>query len=71
MECLDCQGTMKRETAPVHGDRTGDHLTFDPVPAWVCGQCGEVPCEDPELEALQEIIQTRAQQTPETPLVPA
>jgi YgiT-type zinc finger domain-containing protein len=62
---------MRRATAPFHVDRKGYHLTFDTVPAWVCVQCGEVYFEDTELEAIQEVIQTIEQQTPETMLVPA
>ena len=71
MECMYCQGTMKRDTAPFHVDRKGYHLTFDAVPAWVCRQCGEVYFEDTEIETIQEVIQTIEQQTPEMMLVPA
>jgi hypothetical protein len=34
-------------------------------------RCGEIYFEDTEIEAIQEVIQTIEQQTPETMLVPA
>ncbi len=70
MECMYCQGTMKRDIAPFHVDRKGYHLTFDVVPAWVCIQCGEVYFEDTKIGAIQEVIQTIEQQTHEMMLVP-
>ena len=39
--------------------------------AWVCVQCDEVYFEATEIEAIQEIILTIEQQTPEMMLVPA
>ena len=56
MKCLQCQGTMKRGTAPFHVDRKGYHLLFDEVPAWVCSQCGEPYFEESEVESIQEAI---------------
>jgi YgiT-type zinc finger domain-containing protein len=57
MKCMHCQGEMKRGTAPFHIDRQEYHLTLDAVPAWVCQQCGEVYFDEPEVDAIQEIIQ--------------
>jgi YgiT-type zinc finger domain-containing protein len=54
---MHCQGEMKRGTAPFHIDRQEYHLTLDAVPAWVCQQCGEVYFDEPEVDAIQEIIQ--------------
>ncbi len=54
---MHCQGNMKKETAPVHIDRKGYHLTLDAVPAWVCQQCGEVYFDEAEVDSIQEIIQ--------------
>ncbi|MHB8765191.1 MAG: YgiT-type zinc finger protein, partial [Deferrisomatales bacterium] len=31
-------------------------LVFDAVPSWVCTQCGEVYLEEPEVEAIQDAI---------------
>ena len=57
MTCIHCRGRMKRSKGPFHVDRNGDHLRFDTVPAWVCGQCGEVYFEEREVEAMQSAIE--------------
>ena len=56
MECMYCKGKMERGTAPFHVDRNGYHLVFDKVPAFVCGQCGEVYFDEPEVDSIQEAI---------------
>ena len=56
MNCSHCKGEMKRGTAPFHVDRKGYHLVLDAVAAWVCTQCGEVYFEEPEVDAIQEVI---------------
>ena len=56
MKCSHCKGEMKRGTAPFHVDRKGYHLVLDAVAAWVCTQCGEVYFEEPEVDAIQEVI---------------
>ncbi len=56
MNCSHCKGKMKRGTAPFHVDRKGYHLVLDAVAAWVCTQCGEVYFEEPEVDAIQEVI---------------
>ena len=33
MNCIHCQGQMKRSNAPFYVDRNGYHLVFDTVPA--------------------------------------
>jgi len=56
MNCIHCQRGMKRGVAPFHVDRDGYHLLLDPVPAWVCDQCGEAYFEESEVEAIQRAI---------------
>jgi YgiT-type zinc finger domain-containing protein len=56
MNCMYCQGKMKRGIAPFHIDRKGYHLTLDRIPAWVCTQCGEVYFGEHEVEAIQEVL---------------
>ena len=56
MNCSHCKGKMKRGTAPFHVDRKGYHLVLDAVAAWVCTQCGEIYFEEPEVDAIQEVI---------------
>ena len=58
MKCLFCQGQLRKGTAPFHVDRKGCHLTLDRVPAWVCGQCGEVLFDESEVEAVQNLIRS-------------
>ncbi|HPO12580.1 MAG TPA: YgiT-type zinc finger protein [Candidatus Hydrogenedentes bacterium] len=55
MNCMHCQGEMKRATAPFHIDRKGCHVMLDSVPAWVCTQCGEAYFEEREVGAIQEL----------------
>ena len=57
MNCIHCHGQMKRGSAPYHIDRSGYHLLFDTVPAWVCGQCGEAYFEEREVNTLQRVMQ--------------
>jgi len=58
MKCLQCRGTMERGVAPFHTDRNGYHLLFDEVPAWVCGQCGEVLFGEHEVETIQRALES-------------
>jgi len=51
-----CQGQMVRGAAPFHIDRKGYHLLLDSIPAWVCGQCGEVYFEEAEVDSIQAVI---------------
>ena len=62
MKCIHCHGDMKSATAPFHVVRHGYDLLLDAVPAWVCGQCGEVYFESREVEAIQETIRVLDQQ---------
>jgi len=39
-------------------NRRGYHLLIDEVPAWVCGQCGEVYFEGDEVDAIQDLVKT-------------
>ena len=56
MTCIHCHGQMKRSSAPFHIDRSGYHLMFDAVPAWVCDQCGEAYFGEREVNAMQRVI---------------
>ena len=62
MKCIYCQGKMKRKSAPYHIDRRGYHLVLDAIPAWVCGQCGEIYFEEAEVESIQKVIRQLDQQ---------
>lgn len=55
---MHCQGHMEKGTAPFHIDRKGYHLTLDKVPAFICGQCGEAYFDEPQVDSIQDIIQT-------------
>ena len=63
MNCIHCQGKMKRGIAPFHVDRKGYHLTIDRIPAWVCSQCGEAYFDEAEVEAIQETLNALDQQS--------
>lgn len=56
MDRFYCKGTMSREKSPYSINRNGYHLVIDNVLAWVCKQCGEVYYENPEVDAIQEVI---------------
>ena len=58
MKCIQCQGKLKRETAPYHTDRKSYHLVMDAVPAWVCTQCGEVYFEDKAVNSIQKTLRS-------------
>lgn len=62
MKCIHCRAKMERGTAPFHIDRKGYHLMFDSIRAWVCTQCGEAYFEEPEVEAIQDVISALDQQ---------
>ena len=53
MNCIHCQGAMRRSTAPFNIDRNGYHVVFDSVPAWICRQCGEPYFEEREVDVIQ------------------
>jgi YgiT-type zinc finger domain-containing protein len=63
MNCIHCQGKMKRGIHPFHVDRKGYHLTMDRIPAWVCSQCGEAYFDEAEVEAIQETLNALDQQS--------
>jgi YgiT-type zinc finger domain-containing protein len=56
MECLYCKAQMKKGTAPFSIDRNGYHISWDAIPAWVCGQCGESSFEMPEVDTIQDTL---------------
>lgn len=65
MNCIHCQGTMKRGTAPFAIDREGYHLVIEAVPAWVCAQCGEAYFEVQEVDRIQAMIRALDERTRE------
>ena len=56
MECIHCKGHMTRSSAPFSLDRKGYHVSWDAVPAWVCGQCGEPYFEAREVDLIQKAL---------------
>ena len=56
MECIHCKGRMERKTTPLSLDRTGYHVSWDAIPAWVCTQCGEPYFEAKEVELIQKSL---------------
>jgi YgiT-type zinc finger domain-containing protein len=56
VQCIHCQGEMRKGTTPFHVDRKGCHVLLDTVPAWVCQQCGEAYFEENEVVAIQDLI---------------
>lgn len=56
MECVNCKGRLERGTAPFSVDRSGYHLHWDAVPAWVCMQCGEPVFERREVDLIHQAI---------------
>ena len=63
MNCMYCQGKMKRGITPFHIDRKGYHLTMDRIPAWVCTQCGEAYFDEAEVESIQKTLKALDQQS--------
>ncbi|MDM8536376.1 YgiT-type zinc finger protein [Desulfobacterales bacterium HSG17] len=63
MNCIYCNGIMKKRTAPFHVDRRGYHLTLDDIPAWVCTQCGELYFEESAVESIQNMLISIDRQT--------
>jgi YgiT-type zinc finger domain-containing protein len=58
MKCHHCRGELVRGFAPFHVDRSGCHVVLDTVPAWICRQCGEACFEEPEVDAIQDLIRS-------------
>ena len=56
MNCIHCQGLLKRSESPLHIDRDSIHVTLDKVPAWVCEQCGEAMFDEKEVESIQDLV---------------
>ncbi len=63
MNCIHCQGTMKKSHAPFHIDRKGYHLSLETVPAWVCSQCGEPYFDEREVKTIQRLLTQLDKQT--------
>jgi len=56
MQCIHCQGQMKRGSAPFSIDRKGYHIHWVAIPAWVCTQCGEPHFEAKEVDLIQKAL---------------
>ena len=56
VESLHCKGRLVKGTAPFSVDRSGYHLHWDAIPAWVCTQCGEPLFEGREVDVIQNAI---------------
>lgn len=63
MECMYCQGQMKKSTAPMSISRKGYHIHFEAIPAYVCSQCGAVYFEDVEVEQIQSALMALEKET--------
>ena len=57
MECFHCKGKMIKGVAPFSADRSGYHISWDSIPAWVCTQCGEAFFEENEVSRIQKTLQ--------------
>lgn len=56
MQCIHCKGRMQRGVAAFSVDRSGYHIHWDAVPAWVCTQCGEPLFEAREVDLIQQAL---------------
>lgn len=63
MECLHCKGKMIRSNSPFSVDRSGYHISWESIPAWVCTQCGEALFEENEVNHIQKALQQIDQET--------
>lgn len=63
MQCMHCRGEMKRSHAPFSVDRSGYHVRWDAVPAWVCEQCGEPYFESAEVARIQRALAALERET--------
>ena len=45
----------EKKKAPYPIGRKGYHLLLNAIPAWGCGQCGEVYFEEEEVEFIQDV----------------
>ena len=56
MNCLFCNGKMKKSTVAYTVDRKGYHLYIEKIPAYVCTQCGEKYFDEGETKAIQDML---------------
>ncbi len=56
MECILCKGRLERGLAPFGVHRSGYHLHWDAIPAWVCTLCGEPLFEGREVDVIQQAL---------------
>jgi YgiT-type zinc finger domain-containing protein len=47
---------MTKTFTPFSIDRKGYHVSWDAVPAWVCGQCGEPYLEAAVVDQIQQAL---------------
>lgn len=56
VECVHCRGRMQRGVAAFSVERSGYHVRWDAIPAWVCTQCGEPLFEAREVDVIQRAL---------------
>jgi len=56
MKYMHYKGKMVQQSAHFQIDSQRVSFDLDEIPAWVCSQCGEVYFEEPEVDAIQEVI---------------
>ncbi len=56
MNCLFCNGKLKKSTVAYTVNRKGYHLYIEKVPALVCTQCGEKFFDEKETQSIQKAL---------------
>lgn len=54
--CSFCQGDMHQELVTYTQAYEGKFIVIENVPAWVCGQCGEIYYEPEIVKQIQAVI---------------
>lgn len=56
MNCLFCNGKLKKSMVSYTVNRKGYHLYIEKVPALVCTQCGEKFFDEKETSTIQTAL---------------
>jgi len=56
MNCLFCNGKLKKSAVSYTVNRKGYHLYIEKVPAHVCTQCGEKFFDEKETRTIQNAL---------------
>jgi len=56
MNCLFCNGKLKKSAVAYTVNRKGYHLYIEKVPALVCTQCGEKFFDEKETQSIQNAL---------------